>query len=128
MALVSRLFSFFGVGRSALAMATVTTAWKKADGPVRYHGSDTNVELGDRIEVRGLLRRRRGIVDYVPGISEPHAEMEFNALHWVGISFDDGTFTGVLVDPDSGCVARKVVFLERGPMDPERRLPDAPFE
>jgi hypothetical protein len=109
-------------------MATVETAWKKSDGPVRYHKSETGVELGDRIEVRGIIRRRRGIVNSVPGISEPHPEMEFNALYWVGISFDNGTFTGVLVDPDTGCVLKKVVFLGRGSPDPERRLPDAPFE
>ncbi len=109
-------------------MATAETAWKKTDGPVRYHEGETRVDLGDRVEVRGLIRRRHGIVNYVPGISEPHPEMEFNALYWVGISFDNGRQTGILVDPDAGRISKKVAFLGRGPTDPERQLPDAPWE
>ena len=76
-------------------MATFETAWKKSDGPVRYHGSERTVELGDRVTVRCLFRRRPGAVNYVPGISPVHDEMEHGALHWVGIAFDRGTFTGV---------------------------------
>ena len=109
-------------------MATLETAWKKEDGPVRYHDKETEVLLGDVVEVRGLIRRRRGIVNYVPGISEPHGEMEFNALFWVGISYDNGTYSGSLVDPDLGCLARKVRFLKRGPEQRDRAMPPAPFE
>ena len=109
-------------------MATVETAWRKSDGPVRYHGGEVTTELGDRIEYRGLLRRRKGVVNYVPGLSPVHGEMEHNALHWVGIAFDNGTFTGVLVDPDSGCTLKRLVFVQRGSLDFVEPLPDAPFE
>ena len=40
-------------------MATIHTAWKKTDGPVRYHGGQTEVQLGDEVEIRGLFRKRR---------------------------------------------------------------------
>ena len=109
-------------------MATVETAWRKTDGPARYDGSQVEVLLGDRVELRGWIRRRQGAVNYVPGISEPHAEMEHNALYWIGIALDGGTFTGMLIDPDTGCVLKKVVFLERGSIDQVPPPPDAPFE
>ena len=109
-------------------MATVETAWKKSDGPVHYHGGTVPTLLGDRIELRGWIRRRRGVINYVPGLSPPHAEMEHNALHWVGIALENGTFTGILVDPDTGQVLKKVVFLGRGSIDSLAPLPHAPFE
>ena len=109
-------------------MATVETAWKKSDGPVLYHGGERTVELGDRIQLRGLIRKRLGRVNYVPGISETHAEMEHNALYWVGLAFDNGTFTGIVVDPDTGWLLRKVVLIERGAAGEAKALPEAPFE
>lgn len=35
-------------------MATVETAWRKSDGPVRYHGGTVTTELGDRVTVLGI--------------------------------------------------------------------------
>ena len=109
-------------------MATIHTAWKKTDGPVRYHDGQTEVRPGDQIELRGWVRRRRGVVNYVPGISPPHGEMEHNALFWVGIAFASGGFTGILVDPDTGCVLKKVVFVARGPAEAATPMPPEPFE
>src|SRR5688572_12128567 len=109
-------------------MATFETAWKKTDGPIRYFGNGPTVELGDTIELRGLLRRRRGRVNYVPGISPPHPELEHNALYWVGIAVDNGTFTGVLVDPDTGCTLKNLHFIERGDPAEAEPPPPAPFE
>jgi hypothetical protein len=109
-------------------VASIYTAWKKTDGPVRYHGGQTDVRLGDQVEIRGLFRKRRGVINYVPGISAPHGEMEHNALYWVGISFAGGRFTDVLVDPDTGCTLKKVVFLDRGAAEAATPLPPEPFE
>jgi hypothetical protein len=109
-------------------MASIYTAWKKTDGPVRYHGGQQAVLLGDRVESRGLFRKRRGVINYVPGVSQPHGEMEHNGLHWVGISFAGGAFSGVVVDPDSGCIQKKIVFLERGAAEAATPLPPEPFE
>jgi len=109
-------------------VATIHTAWKKTDGPVRYHGAQNQVRLGDRVEMRGLFRKRHGVINYVPGISPVHGEMEHNGLYWVGVSFLDGTFTGIIVDPDTGCIRKKVVFLERGVAETAPPLPPEPFE
>ena len=109
-------------------MATVETAWKKTDGPVRYFDSEREVHLGDRVLLRGWFRRREASVNYVPGISEYHSEMEHNHLFWVGLAFDAGTFTGILVDPDTGCTLKNLVFLERGPIDRVDAVPEAPWE
>ncbi|MGC4073570.1 MAG: hypothetical protein QM760_13850 [Nibricoccus sp.] len=109
-------------------MATIHTAWKKTDGPVKYYGGQPEVLLGDRVEIRGFFRKRRGIINYVPGISTPHGEMEHNALFWVGISFSGGEFTGMLVDPDTGCTLKKMAFLERGAEQEATPLPPEPFE
>jgi hypothetical protein len=109
-------------------MATYQTAWKKSDGPVRYFQNDREIHLGDRIELRGLLRKRRGSVNYVPGISDPHPELEHNALFWVGVALDNGTYTGAIVDPDTGCTRQQVRFLERGPTDAIASVPEAPWE
>lgn len=109
-------------------MATVDTAWKKTDGPVRYFGGTVTAQLGDRVALRGVFRKRRGALNYVPGISPPHEEMEHNALYWVGVALENGTFTGVLVNPDTGEILRQVVFLERGSADQVDSIPPAPFE
>jgi hypothetical protein len=104
------------------------TAWKKSDGPVRYCGGEVTAQLGDRIELHGLLRKRRGVLNYVPGISVPHPEMEHDALYWVGIALDNGIFTGVLVDPETGCTLKRLVFAGRGSMDGVAPVPEAPFD
>jgi hypothetical protein len=109
-------------------MATVQTAWRKTDGPVRYHGGQTDVRPGDVVEIRGLFRKRRGVVNYVPGISAVHGEMEHNGLYWVGVALLDGTMTGLVVDPDSGCLRKQAVLLERGAADTATPLPPDPFE
>ena len=39
--------------------------------------------------------------------------MEHNGLRWVGVSGVDGTFRGVLVEPDQGHIRRSVRFRAR---------------
>jgi hypothetical protein len=39
--------------------------------------------------------------------------MEHSGLAWVGISGDDGTFRGVLVDPDTKKLKHSVRFVKR---------------
>jgi hypothetical protein len=109
-------------------MATYQTAWKKSDGPVRYYGGGVEIEVGDRIELCGWFRRRRGTVNYVPGLSKAHPEMEHHSLYWVGVALDNGVFTGVIVDPDTGCTRKNIAFLKRGTVGTLAPVPDAPWE
>jgi len=113
---------------SGKELATRENAWKKSDHPVRYFDSLEEVALGDRIEIRSILFKKKGTVNYVPGISEYHSEMEFNCLYWVGVSLDSGVFTGTLVDPDTGCLRKNVKLVSRGDMSNVPCVPDAPFE
>ena len=84
---------------------------------VRYAATDQAVLPGDRVTYQSTLffwKKRGGVVTYVPGISQKHPEMEHDGLSWVGITGDDGTFRGTLVDPESGVLKRSVVFVSRG--------------
>ena len=109
-------------------MATFETAWRKGDGPVRYYSSEVTVELGDIVDLRVWYIWRRGKINYVPGISEPHSEMEHNALFWIGIAREDGKFTADIVDPDAGCTRKIVRFVSRGSVLGLPSVPDAPWE
>jgi hypothetical protein len=96
-------------------------------GQVRYFDGVIPVLIGDHVEVRGLVlffRKKTGRVVYVPGISKPHSEMEHNGLTWVGVQFDDGTFTGTYVEPQTNCLQKIVTFLKRGENDVPALQPD----
>ena len=82
---------------------------------IRYADNEI-VLLGDHVSYRSLLFWRgwkSGRISYVPGVSKPHPEMEHDALTWVGVSGEDGTFRGVIVDPRTGLVKDSVRFLRR---------------
>ena len=49
----------------------------------------------------------------MPGISSPHDQMETENLSWVGVSGEDGTFRGVVVDPESKKLKKSVRFTAR---------------
>lgn len=94
---------------------------------VRYSDGETPVLIGDRVEVRGLVlffRKKIGRVIYVPGISRLHPEMEHHGLTWVGVDFDDGTFTATYVDPKTHCLQNIVTFLGRGAADVRTLSPE----
>lgn len=98
---------------------------------VRYHDGITVVQLGDRVEVRGLIlffRKKQGRVNYVPGISRRNPEMEHGGLTWVGVIFDDGTRTGAYVDPNTQCLLKIVTFLERDLAPIQELGPDEPVD
>ena len=81
--------------------------------PSTYCGGGIPVCLGDHVEIRGLLRRRRGRVNYVPGSSPPCQDMEFNGLIYVGIELEDGGIIATLVDPETFALKKSIQFLER---------------
>ena len=84
--------------------------------PIRYSGSDVEVRFGDHVEYRSMLFWRGwkpGRVSYVPGTSKLHPEMEHDGLQWIGVSGDNGTFRGVLVEPSDRQIQRSVRFLSR---------------
>lgn len=81
-----------------------------------YHGTDVEVQLGDRVEViRGLLFRRRvgGSVVYLPGVSERHPEMEDETSSDWAIRLDDGTVMSWIYLPEELQPSKRIHFVHR---------------
>jgi len=96
--------------------------------PVVYYGSKARVCLGDRVEKHGLLRRRVGRINYVPGISTPNHDMEFNGLVYVGIELEDGGVIATLVDPENSSLKKSIRLLERDSGQIQEIQPTDEFE
>ena len=102
---------------------------------VYYSDGDTQVQLGDQVELRGgivlLFKKLVGRVVYVPGISPLSGEMEFNGLEWVAIQIPGKALVKRLVDPDTRQLAHKTRLLQRGPFvaaQASTALVDAPSD
>ena len=82
---------------------------------VLYADRTTPVQLGDRVETRVWFSKKQGRVVYVPGISPPNSNMEYNGLCWVGIRLDEGGFVSTVVDPKGAFLRRKEKLRRRDP-------------
>jgi hypothetical protein len=71
--------------------------------PIKYADQTTDMNLGDRVWLRVWIRKRVSRVVYVPDISAPNPELEFNGMRWVGIR---------LVSK-AGALKKKVRFIAR---------------
>jgi len=92
---------------------------------IRYGKCHTEVRLGDRVNTRlFLFLRRTGRVVYVPGISQPHEEMEHDGIRLIGVKFDKGGFGGFWVESSDSTVIKTVTFLRRDNSPVEETLPD----
>lgn len=78
---------------------------------IRYFDNLTEVQLGDRVALRLLFRKRTGRVVYVPGISPFNPEFEYNGLRWVGIRLSDRSLAALIVLPETGSLQKKVKFI-----------------
>lgn len=82
-----------------------------------YFGTDTEVRLGDRVEVKSFFSWHRGIVAYIPGISEKRDEFEYNGFRfWMIRRIDKGDFLEILYEPEHrlGQPSKKMRFISRG--------------
>src|SRR5260370_3927073 len=80
---------------------------------IRYFDGVTEVQLGDRVALRVLFRQRSGCVVYVPGISDPRLEFEYDGLCWVGMRLMDCSLVATIVLTKTGNLKKKVKFVER---------------
>lgn len=81
-----------------------------------YHGTNIEVQLGDRVEVtKGILFRRRvgGSVVYLPGVSERHPEMADETTSDWAIGLDDGTVMSWLYLPEELQPSKRIRFMYR---------------
>jgi hypothetical protein len=102
--------------------AEFRTAFDALNG-IRYFETERRVELGDHVELRGLLRTRRGRVSYLPGQPRHDPDIDFGGLFRVGIDVPGHSFAIVHVDPESLDLKRSVRFVARDP----RNVPAAPL-
>ena len=88
--------------------------------PVRYADHLTDVQLGDRVSLRVLFRRRSGRVVYVPGVSFFNPEFEYNGMKWVGIRLEDRSVVATPILTKTGNLKKKIKFIEhdRSPAEP----------
>lgn len=82
---------------------------------VMYSDRVTPVQLGDHVETRVWFWKKKGRVVYVPGVSAPNTNMEYNGLCWVGIRLEEGGFVSTVVDPKGAFLRRKELLLKRDP-------------
>jgi hypothetical protein len=80
---------------------------------VRYLDGNTDVQLGDRVALRVLFRKRVGRVVYVPGVSAFNSEFEYNGMKWVGIRLDDRSLVATPILTKTGDLKKKIKFIER---------------
>ena len=81
-----------------------------------YHGTNEQVELGDRVELKRLLRKPiQGTVIYLPGVSPRHDEMEWPEFSRWAIELDNGTVMSWPYLPDELQTSKRLRLLARGP-------------
>jgi hypothetical protein len=56
-----------------------------------FYATGEEVRLGDRVSLRYWFRRRVGTVSYIPGISPPDPELEYEGVRQWAITLDAGT-------------------------------------
>lgn len=91
-----------------------------------YHGTEIEVQIGDRVSLQRLLRKSQdGVVTYIPGISQPHSELEYRDVKQWAIKTDDGSVYPILYDPENFQPPKHIKFVSRSRepgMTPEQEL------
>jgi hypothetical protein len=67
-----------------------------------YHGTQTDVRLGDHVLVKRRFRfPLKAVVCYIPGLSTPHPELECEGVQKWAIERADGLLRVIVYGPDS---------------------------
>ena len=89
-----------------------------------YRTAD-EVRLGDVIRVWGWLRSWSGVVCYIPGLSPPHPDLEYEDVRQWAYRTADGAVYPAGYYPEWTPVVRWAELVRRGPavgLDPSVRL------
>ena len=84
---------------------------------MKYHASDIEVRLGDRVTYRHLfIGRSPGTVAYLPGVSKVNDRILPN--QWV-VRLENGKGVFMFYTEELEFAHRRIVFVARGPNDSE---------
>lgn len=98
-------------------------------GSALYYDTGEEVRLGDRVRKKRWFRPSVcGTVCYIPGISPPHPELEYEDVRQWAIRLDNGTILVVGYHPSNtfGQPTKDLVFMSRGKggeLLPDEKLP-----
>jgi hypothetical protein len=82
---------------------------------MRYHGTDIEVRLGDRVFYKHLLwGQSNGVVAYIPGVSQLHSSI---GLHQWVLKLNSGKCVFMLFTPQLEFAHHRVKFIGRGAED-----------
>jgi hypothetical protein len=82
---------------------------------MRYHGTDIEVRLGDRVVYKHLLwGQSNGVVAYIPGVSQLHSSI---GLHQWVLKLNSGKCVFMLFTPQLEFAHHRVKFIGRGAED-----------
>jgi hypothetical protein len=92
---------------------------------MKYHGTDIEVTLGDRVIYRHLFfGRSNGVVAYLPGVSELNPSIDFNGgQQWV-VKLENGKGVFMLFYPELEFAHLRIQFVERGGTESEIKPTD----
>jgi hypothetical protein len=80
---------------------------------IRYSGTETPVELGDRVQTTFFFKAVTGRVTYIPGAPSHRPDIDHGGLCHVGIEVPGRAFVASLVDPETLELKKSVKFLGR---------------
>ncbi len=81
---------------------------------MKYHGTDIDVMLGDRVIYKHFFfGKSKGVVAYLPGASDLKAEKHYDTPDWV-VDLESGKSVFMLFYPELEYAHRRIRFIERG--------------
>lgn len=85
-----------------------------ASSGLYYYGTNDEVRLSDRVEVRGWFGvKYRGYVSYIPGLSPKHRSIEYEDVRQWAITSDDGATYVMVYDPANSQPHKRIRLLGR---------------
>ena len=84
-----------------------------------YFGGAEEVQLGDRVSISIWFR------SYVPGISTPNREFEYNGMQWAGIRLEDGRLVATPILGKTRTLKKKVHLIARDSSPCQLITPDS---
>lgn len=80
---------------------------------IYYYDRKTNVKLGDIVIAKCFFTKKKGKINYLPGVSNKNPEYEYSGIMEAAIKFDNGTTTATIVEPKNFFLQKHIIFISR---------------